>query len=68
MDKREMIDNLLAIRASIQSGAGGGVTDTAWMIGRMSETVVERIESMLIDLGVPFEEIDERQAKLFDLE
>lgn len=46
-----MLQALLDIRLSIMMGAGGGVTDTAWIVNSHSETIVERIDGILISLG-----------------
>lgn len=46
-----MLQALLDIRLSIIMGAGGGVTDTAWIVNSTSETIVERIDGILISLG-----------------
>lgn len=46
-----MLQALLDIRLSIMMGAGGGVTDTAWIVNSHSETIVERIDGILVSLG-----------------
>lgn len=63
MDRKAMIKNLKEIKMSIMMGAGGGVTDTAWITGSMSETIVDRIDGMLLELGCDSETLEiESQA------
>ncbi len=49
-----LIKNLIAIKMAIINGA----TDVIWMDGDMPETACERIDGMLIDLGVSLEELE----------
>lgn len=58
VDKIKLILNLKQIKKSIILGAGGGVIDTAWMFGSPSETIVERIDSMLVELGENLEDLE----------
>jgi len=58
VDKIKLILNLKQIKKSIILGAGGGVTDTAWMFESPCETIVERIDSMLVELGENLEELE----------
>jgi len=58
-----LIDHLKQIKFSIIVGAGGGVTDTAWMhviqTGRdSSETICDRIDGMLTSLGCDLDELE----------
>lgn len=46
-----MLQALLDIRLSIMMGADGGVTDTAWIVNSVSETIIERIDGILVSLG-----------------
>lgn len=58
MDKRKMIYHLKKIKESIMRGAGGGVTCVAWMHGSCNETICERIDWMLLELGENQEQLE----------
>ena len=61
-DIAKLIEDLKQISFSISLGAGGGVTDTAWMLRNdgtdSSETICERIDGILLGLGVDHDELD----------
>lgn len=57
MTKSEIIEQLKAIKTSICDGAGGGVTCVAWMTDSPNETIVERIDFMLSELGAEPDEV-----------
>ena len=58
MTKNEMIENLVKIKKTVfESDA---IVDTVWMTGS-SETMVEFIDGMLLELGLSVDEV-ERQT------
>lgn len=58
MEKSAIIKNLLEIKKSIIEGAHGGVTDTAWMVDSMNETICDRLDQMILDLGLSADELE----------
>jgi hypothetical protein len=52
--KDDLIAHLLEIKMSIIEGA----SDTLWMRGLSGETVCERIDSILLEMGVPANELE----------
>ena len=58
METKELIASLKLVKKSIMLGADGGVTDTAWIVGGHNETIVDRIDSMLISLGCSLDELE----------
>ena len=57
--------SLQEIKKSILGGADGGVTDVAWMVGS-TETIVERIDGLLIEMGAPDEQLELQSQNFYE--
>lgn len=68
MDKQSIIKNLKDIKKSILLGADGGITDTAWMVTDDQETIVERIDGMLEELGEDYDVLEEETREIIEID
>lgn len=70
INKKDLIENLFEIKKSICLGAGGGVTCVAFM-HNSQETIVERLDFMLLSLGVTEDQLnndfDETNKQFIDM-
>jgi len=62
------IKDLKEIKKSLILGAGGGVKDTCFMTASSCETIVERIESMLVGLGEDIDVLQEETEEIYSIE
>lgn len=63
MENDDLIQHLLEIKKTILLSGEGGIIDTVWMSGSTSETLVDRLNYMLAELGVSLEHLQEHEVQ-----